>query len=137
MHHTCGYLIKCYITVQVIEPIDDMKAFDSQDAQLNLGNGTPRFYIMRLSAKPQALAFTQITHHKQVTQCLGAVTVQDWCVMRIATLCAAVARLFCMIGHCKCLRAIPLIFPFHLLGAAVFVWPAMQTSTWFHTSYKR
>lgn len=35
------------IELQYIEPIDDMKAFDAEDAQLNLANGTPRFYIMR------------------------------------------------------------------------------------------
>jgi hypothetical protein len=65
--------------MQLIGPIDDMKAFDREDAQLNLANGTPRFYIMRLPAKPQGLAFTQITHHKQVTQCLGALTPpRDW-----------------------------------------------------------
>lgn len=56
-----------------------MKAFDGEDAQLNLANGTPRFYIMRLPAKPEGLAFTQITHHSKVTQCLGSLTPEDWC----------------------------------------------------------
>lgn len=66
--------------MQVIEPIDDMKSFGSEDAQLNLSNGTPRLYIMRLPAKAQGLSFTQITHHKNVTQCLGSLTPEDWCV---------------------------------------------------------
>jgi hypothetical protein len=65
--------------VQFIGPIDDMKAFDSEDAQLSLQNGTPRFYIMRLPEKPGGLTFSQITHHKAVTQCLGSLTPEDWC----------------------------------------------------------
>jgi hypothetical protein len=65
--------------MQLIGPTDDMKNFDSKDAQLNLANGTPRFYIMRLPAKPQGLSFSQITHHKHVTQCLGSLTPEDWC----------------------------------------------------------
>lgn len=55
-----------------------MKAFDEEDAQLNLSKGTPRFYIMRLPAKEQGLSFTQITHHKDVTQCLGSLTPDAW-----------------------------------------------------------
>lgn len=65
--------------VQLIQPIDDMKPFDGEDAQLNLAHGTPRFYIMRLPKKSQGLAFSQITHHKHVTQCLGSLTPGDWC----------------------------------------------------------
>lgn len=56
-----------------------MKAFDQEDAQLDLEQGQPRFYIMRLPAKPSGLSFTQITHHKKVTQCLGSVTPEPWC----------------------------------------------------------
>jgi hypothetical protein len=56
-----------------------MKAFDSEDAQLNLSNGAPRFYIMRLPAKG-GLRFTTITHHKAVTQCLGSLSPPNpWC----------------------------------------------------------
>ena len=69
--------------MQFIGPIDDMKAFDSEDARLNLANGTPRFYIMRLPAKPEGLAFTQITRHFRVTQCLGSLTPQDWCAAHL------------------------------------------------------
>eukprot|EP00892_Ulva_mutabilis_P002211 jgi/Ulvmu1/11991/UM083_0001.1 len=63
---------------QFVEPIDDMKAFDGDDAQLQLDQGKPRFYIMRLPAKPSGLQFTQITHHKAVTQCLGSLTPAPW-----------------------------------------------------------
>ena len=66
--------------LQVISAIDDMKTFDQEDAQLNLTNGKPRFYIMRLPAKPSGLSFTSITHHKEVTQCLGGLTPHPWCV---------------------------------------------------------
>lgn len=62
----------------MIGATDDMKAFDAEDAQLDLSAGTPRFYIMRLPAKPTGLSFTQITHHKRVTQCLGSLTPDAW-----------------------------------------------------------
>ena len=61
---------------QVIWAEEDGKAFDHEDAQLKLDQGTPRFYIMRLEDKP--LRFSQITHHKQCTQCLGALEGLDW-----------------------------------------------------------
>lgn len=64
--------------MQFVEPIDDMKCFDKDDAQLQLAKGTPRFYIMRLPVKPSGLAFTQITHHKDVSQCLGSLTPDSW-----------------------------------------------------------
>lgn len=66
--------------LQFVEPIDDMKTFDEDDAQLQLDKGTPRFYIMRLPLKPSGLVFTQITHHKQVSQCLGSLTPSSWYV---------------------------------------------------------
>ena len=58
---------------QVLKPEEDGMAFDERlDAQLDgLGNGTPRLYLMRLEG-PRPLAFDRITHHKAVTQCLGA-----------------------------------------------------------------
>ena len=83
--------------VQLVEPIDDMKAFDEEDAQLNLEKGTPRFYIMRLPAKPQGLSFTQITHHKDVTQCLGSLTPDAWCDSS-----AAVVLLSIFAGNMHC-----------------------------------
>ncbi|MEA5618154.1 ureidoglycolate lyase [Cronbergia sp. UHCC 0137] len=61
---------------QVIFPSGDGKAFDQQDAQLNLENGIPRFYIMRLHGKGQK--FHQITRHVKCTQCLGSLAGKDW-----------------------------------------------------------
>jgi hypothetical protein len=71
--------VHIHFGLQLIGPTDDMKAFDSEDAQLNLSNGVPRFYIMRLPAK-WGLRFTTITHHKAVTQCLGSLSPPNpWC----------------------------------------------------------
>ena len=61
---------------QVIWAQTDGKAFDHDDAQLKLNPGTPRFYIMRLENKGQR--FHRITHHKNCTQCLGALDGLDW-----------------------------------------------------------
>ncbi len=61
---------------QVIFPSADGIPYGLQDAQLQLGKGTPRFYIMHLEAK--GLHFHTITRHQQCTQCLGALKGQDW-----------------------------------------------------------
>lgn len=61
---------------QVLWPEDDGKPFDGIDAQLSLEQGTPRFYLMRLENKGQR--FHRITHHRQCTQCLGALGGLDW-----------------------------------------------------------
>ncbi len=63
---------------QVIFASEDGKAFDSEDAQLNLQNGTPRFYIMRLHQKGRK--FHKITRHAQCTQCLGSLEGKDWLI---------------------------------------------------------
>ena len=63
---------------QLIESIDDGVPFDPDDAQLVLGAGTPRFYIMRLPRK--GLVVNQITRHRQVTQCLASVAGKEWCI---------------------------------------------------------
>ncbi len=52
------------------------KPFDAEDAQLNLQNGTPRFYIMRVNKNGRK--FHQITRHVQCTQCLGSLEGKDW-----------------------------------------------------------
>lgn len=56
------------IHVQYIEPIDDMKVFDAEDAQLNLASGTPRFYIMRfvVGTAPQQKHHTRNVPRKSV-----------------------------------------------------------------------
>jgi ureidoglycolate lyase len=61
---------------QVIAPGKDGAAFGPDDAQLVLSNGTPRLYIMRLSAR--GLAFDRITRHVRVTQCLAAMGEREW-----------------------------------------------------------
>jgi hypothetical protein len=51
--------------LQVIGYFDDGKEFDKQDAQLQgFGDGTPRFYIMRLPER--GLRFHRITYHAKV-----------------------------------------------------------------------
>jgi ureidoglycolate hydrolase len=64
---------------QVIFPQDHSKMFDTEDAQLNLKNGIPRFYIMRLNQVGRK--FHQITRHGQCTQCLGSLEGKDWFIV--------------------------------------------------------
>ncbi|KAJ8766024.1 hypothetical protein K2173_020540 [Erythroxylum novogranatense] len=61
---------------QVIEPSQDGEEFGPRDALLNLSHGIPRFYIMRL--EDRALEFFNITHHANVTQCLGSIGGHVW-----------------------------------------------------------
>lgn len=61
---------------QLILPAEDSKPYDDSDAQLNLRNGTPRFYIMRLHQRGRK--FGQITRHCLCTQCLGALNGHEW-----------------------------------------------------------
>nr|XP_043634447.1 uncharacterized protein LOC122605552 [Erigeron canadensis] len=61
---------------QVIQASPDGEAFGPHDAQLDLSQGIPRFYIMNL--QDQALKFSSITHHANVTQCLGSIGGESW-----------------------------------------------------------
>ena len=61
---------------QLITPQNDGKSYDSADAQLDLNNGIPRFYLMRLCEKKRQ--FHQITRHDRCTQCLGSLDGKDW-----------------------------------------------------------
>ena len=63
---------------QLITPQEDGKLYDATEAQLNLQNGTPRFYIMRLHHKKRQ--FHKITRHSQCTQCLGSLEGRDWLI---------------------------------------------------------
>lgn len=63
---------------QVIYASPDGKPYDAEDAQLNLHNGIPRFYIMRLHRKGRK--FHKITRHMQCTQCLGSLAGKDWLI---------------------------------------------------------
>jgi ureidoglycolate hydrolase len=70
---------------QLILPARDGKPFDENDAQLNLSNGTPRFYIMRLQQRGRK--FSQITRHCLCTQCLGSLQGKEW-LIAVAPPCA-------------------------------------------------
>jgi ureidoglycolate hydrolase len=61
---------------QVIFPSPDGKSFDSEDAQLVLDKGVPRFYIMQLNRRGRK--FYNITRHVKCTQCLGSLEGKDW-----------------------------------------------------------
>jgi ureidoglycolate hydrolase len=63
---------------QVIAFSEDGKTYDESDAQLNLQNGIPRFYIMRLQKRGRK--FHKITRHSQCTQCLGSLQGKDWLI---------------------------------------------------------
>ena len=63
---------------QVIATSADGKIYDAEDAQLELGRGIPRFYIMSLKHRP--LSFHSITRHLLVTQCLASVGGKPWLV---------------------------------------------------------
>jgi ureidoglycolate lyase len=62
----------------LIAPAEDGKAFGPDEAQLELGRGTPRFYVMRLRRREPA--FRHITRHLAVTQCLAAVGGRPWLI---------------------------------------------------------
>lgn len=61
---------------QVISANADGKQFDQEDAQLQLDQGTPRFYIMRIPRR--GMKFDRITYHAKVTQCLGGLAAKPW-----------------------------------------------------------
>lgn len=63
---------------QVIFPSQDGKDYDTEDAQLNLQNGIPRFYIMQLTNRGRK--FHKITRHVKCTQCLGSLEGKDWLI---------------------------------------------------------
>ncbi|MBL8382922.1 MAG: ureidoglycolate lyase [Burkholderiales bacterium] len=62
----------------LLPPHEDGKLFGPDEAQLELGRGTPRFYVMRLAGRPSG--FRRITRHLQVTQCLAAVGGGSWVI---------------------------------------------------------
>lgn len=61
---------------QVIRASADGAVFGPDDAQLQLSEGTPRFYIMRLPHRGRR--FQAITRHRRCTQCLGSLGGQSW-----------------------------------------------------------
>lgn len=64
----------------LVEPAEDgapvLQGGLPDSAGLELGQGTPRFYVMRLLRR--ALRVDRITRHRRVTQCLAALHGQDW-----------------------------------------------------------
>lgn len=63
---------------QFITPSTDGKPYSSNDAQLDLSDGTPRFYLMCLQKRGRT--FETITRHQQCTQCLGSLDGKDWLI---------------------------------------------------------
>ena len=61
---------------QIIAPTPDGRLFGSEDAQLDISRGTPRFYIMALKGRPTA--FHHLARHMRVTQCLAACSGKPW-----------------------------------------------------------
>jgi ureidoglycolate hydrolase len=61
-----------------IPQTEDGVPFGAADAKLDLSQGTPRFYVMRLDERP--MTFTRITRHIKVTQCLAAVGGKPWLI---------------------------------------------------------
>ena len=61
---------------QVVFPSEDGALFGPGDAQLDLSQGIPRFYIMHLDHKGRH--FSHITRHQACTQCLGSLNGEEW-----------------------------------------------------------
>ncbi|XP_019100457.1 PREDICTED: uncharacterized protein LOC104781994 [Camelina sativa] len=61
---------------QIIEASRDGDHFGPNDAQLDLSRGTPRLYIMPL--QDTSFGFSKITHHANVTQCIGSIGARVW-----------------------------------------------------------
>lgn len=61
---------------QVISASEDGQLYGDRDAQLQIHNGIPRFYIMRLHDRGRK--FHRITRHRLCTQCLGSLNGKDW-----------------------------------------------------------
>ena len=55
----------------VLTPMEDGTPFTAEEAVLDVSNGIPRFYLMRLHDK--APAFVQVTRHLETTQTLMSV----------------------------------------------------------------
>ncbi len=60
----------------LVEPAEDGAPALPGQGGLELGLGTPRFYVMRLPARP--LRVDRITRHRRVTQCLAALHGLEW-----------------------------------------------------------
>ena len=63
----------------LLEPIGDGVAFGPLDAALQISQGTPRFYLMKLTKR--SMAVTRITRHLAVTQALAALNGKRWYIL--------------------------------------------------------
>jgi ureidoglycolate hydrolase len=61
---------------QVIWPEPDGRDWQLGDAELDLNQGLPRLYLMRLSAK--RMRVRELAAHLEVTQCLGVMEPHPW-----------------------------------------------------------
>jgi ureidoglycolate lyase len=62
----------------VILPADDGVPLNAGEAQLDLSQGTPRFYVMRIPGR--GFTVTRITRHRKVTQVLASAGGKPWVV---------------------------------------------------------
>lgn len=60
----------------VVPPMEDGVPYGDLDARLDLSQGTPRFYCMRIPGR--GLTVRQITRHRHVTQTLASAGGHDW-----------------------------------------------------------
>lgn len=60
------------------QPLGD-GAHGTGDVPLDLSQGKPRFYIMRLEGRA-GLTFEQMARHDRVTQCLGTIDGRPWLI---------------------------------------------------------
>lgn len=60
----------------LIEASADGTPFGPDDADLDLGQGTPRYYIMRIPGR--GFVIDRITRHRRVTQALASVGGSEW-----------------------------------------------------------
>ncbi|PSO47115.1 MAG: Ureidoglycolate hydrolase [Cyanobacteria bacterium SW_9_44_58] len=60
----------------LVLPSKDGKSYDETDAQLDLSQGQPHFYIMQL--KQRGKEFHRIARHQLCTQCLGSLEGKTW-----------------------------------------------------------
>lgn len=63
----------------LINATEDGVPFGRDDAELELSQGIPRFYIMELGPRPHRVV--QITRHRRVTQVLAAVGGKAWIIV--------------------------------------------------------
>jgi ureidoglycolate hydrolase len=64
---------------RLLEPMEDGTPLTAGEAMLDLSQGKPRFYVMRLGERPSLVR--RITRHRRVTQCLASVGGKPWSIV--------------------------------------------------------